>query len=185
MPGRCCRPATCPARPRPWPPASRAPDTWRRTRGCRGRSPGGSGAPWRPPARAPPRPRSGSTRRHPHTAAWARGHEMLGVVTIHLAQTIHTNVKALEALVRAFSVIVNCKDRWIVCSSSLHSPPGGGTDLWSLPWPRSAWQVAVRARAQASQSLEATRLLTCPEHWEKQSSCNYIDAVMPRSAAAT
>ena len=106
MPGRCCRPATCPARPRPWPPASRAPDTWRRTRGCRGRSPGGSGAPWRPPARAPPPPRSGSTRRHPHTAAWRRGHEVLGVVTIHLAQTIHTNVKALEALVRAFSVIV-------------------------------------------------------------------------------
>ena len=136
MPGRCCRPATCPARPRPWPPASRAPDTWRRTRGCRGRSPGGSGAPWRPPARAPPPPRSGSTRRHPHTAAWARGHEVLGGVC--------------------------------------YSPPGGGTDLWSLPWPRSAWQVAVRARAQSSQSLEATRLLTCPEHWEKQSSCNYI-----------
>ena len=85
---------------------------------------------------------------------------MLGVVTIHLAQTIHTNVKALEALVRAFTVIVNCKNRWIVCSSSLHSPPGGGTDLWRRPWPRSAWQVAVRARAQASQSLEATRLLT-------------------------
>merc|ERR1719195_368375 len=58
---------------------------------------------------------------------------------------------------RAMAAACSCSTAatvWFHTASSAHC------SLWRLPWPWSAWQVAVRARAQSSQSLEATRLLT-------------------------